>query len=678
VEWNFLLLPADSGPAGGLLSRYWSPHHGFAAAVPLAPDTHLEATLAYVLAIGSPTHPIPAECWYNQWARRYRWLKYDGKDFIACPPLRSHILPHLWLDLSQRRDRFADYLRNSRLAALADRAFCLTHLYPSRHIWGLSCCFGPQGYFCYGYPPETDRATAEGVLCPAASLSSALFLPGTADALAEVWRRETPPAFYGRYGFAEAISPKLGWHSEEYSAANLGMLLAALENLHSGAVRAAFMRNQCIQAALEQIGFVGVVADFEPADQPYASFRPRGTTLALIATRSGRSGHVLELKAIRSAAGAGVDIYPRRQDFSDFDYLSVFVTPPSSPAIRLQDISGETEKLEVASTVNCPASDWQRVYYDLTRVSRVDLRRVEKVTLLCPVTNSRSSRILLDDVILVNKLDTEPPAPVPVTSVNPTRMPGEVVLNWKPSGDDGDLGTCFRYLVRYSRRPIRSVADFRAAADGGPRAPHDWIPGSATNWHVVGLQPGEKYYFAVCAEDLAGNLSALLPSFATVLPGRARPASFRLDDFEWTSPAGDHPRWSARPAPATVEVTTRLSLKGAGCLQIRLAGSTSTPTVVTAHLDVNDLSRFRWLSFWARGRAAIRVGLVDRHGTLLDCGQQEVLRDDAWSPLFYRLPHSPEFQRRRVTSLVLTVIPRETGNRTLYLDELYVSREKMP
>lgn len=681
VEWEFLLVSPGSETPKGLLARYWSPTYGFEAGRPLTSHDHLESLLAYLLAIGSPTHPIPAEYWNFGWATTYLWLQYDSTDFIACAPLRSHILPHIWLDLRHMRDRFTDYYQNAQTAARANRAYCLTRLYPQKNIWGLSCCHGPSGLYCYGYPPETPRNQEDGVLCPAAGISSGLVLPYDMSRLLYLWIEETPRAFYGPYGFFDGISPKLKWQSSEYFAENLGMLLAAIENVQSGTIPQAFMRNQCVRSALEQVGFVGVLADFEPGPRSAcATFRPRGAMIGFApASQPVEGKQCLQIKATTPGTGEkyGVEVFPPIYRFAPFDYISLLAHPNTVPQLIVHDTKGNDQPLEVVASVPCPRPRWNRVYYDLGRTSNVDLSAVHKIVVMCAPTNERVSDFAIDELLLVTKLDTEPPSPVALASATPTRMAGEVALTWGPSGDDGEMGTCFRYLVRYSQRPIRDMRSFLSAQDGGPRGMHDFISGTVTNWHVVGLQPGETYYFAVCAEDLAGNLSTVVPDLSVTLPTQRFPDTFLLDDFEWEGPRADRPRWSAVSKGVTVETTASDSIKGRRCLKIALA-TTSAAAEVVAHLDVNDFSRFCWLSCWARGRATLHVELVDFRGTLLDCGRQQVLRQDGWSPVFFSIPAAHDFAQERVHSLIIRITPEDGETAEVLLDELSLSREKSP
>ena len=87
-----------------LLSHGWRPETGF-----LKPrwDTYSEDTILYLLAIGSPTHPISAASWYALWRDRYR---YEGHSYFTTigVPLFMHQYAHAWIDYRNRRP---DYLK---------------------------------------------------------------------------------------------------------------------------------------------------------------------------------------------------------------------------------------------------------------------------------------------------------------------------------------------------------------------------------------------------------------------------------------------------------------------------------------------------------------------------------------------------------------------------------------
>ena len=109
-----------------------------------------------------------------------------------------------------------------------------------------------------------------------------------------------------------------------------------------------------------------------------------------------------------------------------------------------------------------------------------------------------------------NTIDRTPPAPIQnlrVASVNTREQ--EVRLRWTATGDDGRQGTAQEYDLRYDTTPIESAADFEdAEAIQAPPIPSS--PGQPQTMVVDGgdgLQLGQQYYFAMVAEDSAGNRS---------------------------------------------------------------------------------------------------------------------------------------------------------------------------
>ena len=102
--------------------------------------------------------------------------------------------------------------------------------------------------------------------------------------------------------------------------------------------------------------------------------------------------------------------------------------------------------------------------------------------------------------------DTTAPAAVtdlgfgPVTARN-------VTLIWTAPGDDGTVGTAHGYDIRYSLSPISSGNWGQAHTIAGEPAPQ--VPGTQQEFTVTQLTPYTRHYFALVAEDEAGNSSGL-------------------------------------------------------------------------------------------------------------------------------------------------------------------------
>jgi hypothetical protein len=92
-------------------------------------DHYCELMMLYLLAIGSPTHPVPASLWDNFTRPKFN---YFGFEFISSKDtLFIHQFSHAWFDFRNKRDRYADYFQ-CRIHPLA------TQRGEARRRWGIS------------------------------------------------------------------------------------------------------------------------------------------------------------------------------------------------------------------------------------------------------------------------------------------------------------------------------------------------------------------------------------------------------------------------------------------------------------------------------------------------------------------------------------------------------------
>ena len=92
-------------------------------------EGYSEAMLLYVLGLGSPTHPLPAES-YGAWTGTYQWENLYDIDFLFAAPLFIHQLSHVWIDFRGIQDAFmrekrSDYFENSRRATAVQQQYAL-------------------------------------------------------------------------------------------------------------------------------------------------------------------------------------------------------------------------------------------------------------------------------------------------------------------------------------------------------------------------------------------------------------------------------------------------------------------------------------------------------------------------------------------------------------------------
>ena len=245
VEWTWL--SADTS----LLPHGWRPEVGF---LQYRWDMYSELMMMYLLGLGSSTSPLPVQTWHA-WKRTT--FEYDGLRYIGSfAPLFVHQYSQAWFDFRNRRDRYADYFRNSVTATEVHRRFCLElaerYPYLSEDLWGITASDSPQGYAVWGGPPE--MGPIDGTIAPSAAAGSLPFLPrATLRVLKTI--RERYERTWSRYGFINAFNPATGWYDSDVIGIDTGITLLMAENLRSEFVWNTFMRNANVIRALDRAGF---------------------------------------------------------------------------------------------------------------------------------------------------------------------------------------------------------------------------------------------------------------------------------------------------------------------------------------------------------------------------------------------------------------------------------------
>jgi hypothetical protein len=280
-----------------LLSMGWKPETGFLKS---RWDTFNEDPILYMLAIGSPTHPISARSWY---AFKRQRMNYAGYSYVTTEgvPLFMHQYPGAWIDYRQRREQRGwrtDYFLNSISATRAHRAFCisLAREFPGYgpDMWGITASDGVKGYMVWGGPPR-DPAI-DGTIVPSAAGGSLMFTPDITLATLRAMRQKFGEKIYGRYGFTDAFNPNNGWIDTDVIGINVGIMLLSAENLRSGVVWRWFMRNREIPKAMDLIGLKLY------GKQAHFSGRRKMRKPQLSSVSVGNAA--ARRRAVRSAAGA--------------------------------------------------------------------------------------------------------------------------------------------------------------------------------------------------------------------------------------------------------------------------------------------------------------------------------------------------------------------------------------
>jgi hypothetical protein len=243
VDWPWMLNNGNTFALG------WLPATGF-----LSPrwDHYAEMMMMYLLAIGSPTHPIDPSVWANFSRPRMRFQKYN---FIANKdPLFVHLYSHAWFDFYRKRDAFADYFANTVTAVRAHKAFCLgLNRGFTDDYWGVTASDWMHGYTAWGGPPLIGPV--DGSVVPCATAGSLPFLPADCLRVLRSLKDNYAEHAWGRYGPCDAFHPSIPWYAADVLGIDLGISVLNAENLRSGFVWKTFMQNPEAVNAMKLAGF---------------------------------------------------------------------------------------------------------------------------------------------------------------------------------------------------------------------------------------------------------------------------------------------------------------------------------------------------------------------------------------------------------------------------------------
>ena len=273
VEWDWAMNGKD------VMSMGWHPEHGF---IDAKWQGYNEAMILYILALGSPTHSIPASSW-KTWTDSYQWAKYQGQEFVNFGPLFGHQYSHMFIDFKGISDPYMktkgiDYFENSRRATYANRAYCA--LNPGGYVgydktmWGLTACDGPgndkksnpnvsfEGYNARGASQFYVRD--DGTIAPTAAGGSLAFAPEICIPTLVEMKKRHGTKLYDKYGFKDAFNMSIayadgtqGWYDKDYLGIDQGPILIQLENWRTRIIWTTMKKNKYIREGLKKAGFTG-------------------------------------------------------------------------------------------------------------------------------------------------------------------------------------------------------------------------------------------------------------------------------------------------------------------------------------------------------------------------------------------------------------------------------------
>jgi hypothetical protein len=284
VDWQW------ASPKAPIVTMGWHPESNF---IPSDWRGYDEAMILYVLALGSPTHPIDPLAW-TQWTSTYDWREFYGQSHVNFAPLFGHQYSHLWIDFRGIQDAYMlahgiDYFENSRRATVAQRSYAMDN--PGRFhdygpsIWGLTASDGPmdtsvtidgvsrkfQTYSARGAAANEIRD--DGTIAPTAVAGSIAFAPELVVPALRAMRAKYGDPLFGQYGFVDAFNPTyhearirvsqgrvvegIGWFDTDYLGIDQGPIIGMIENYRSGLIWKLMREDPYIRLGLLRAGFTG-------------------------------------------------------------------------------------------------------------------------------------------------------------------------------------------------------------------------------------------------------------------------------------------------------------------------------------------------------------------------------------------------------------------------------------
>lgn len=245
IDWEWMLNGGDT------LSMGWLPDQGF---LKHRWDIYSELMTMYLMAIGSPTHPVSPKTWD---ALQRPLINFGGIEYISgLAPLFIHQYAHAWCDFRDQRDRHANYFTNSIAATRANQIFCIAlKSYPwiDQDMWGITASDSREGYRVWGGPPS--MGPIDGTIVPCAAAGSLPFLPAECSHVLLSIRQKMGPRVWTRYGFVDAFLPRANWFAEDILGIDQGISVLMAENLRTGFVWEQFMKNREIGHAMREVAF---------------------------------------------------------------------------------------------------------------------------------------------------------------------------------------------------------------------------------------------------------------------------------------------------------------------------------------------------------------------------------------------------------------------------------------
>jgi len=241
VEWDWY----QKNPADSVLYWHWSPDFGWRMDMPIRGFN--ETMIVYILAMSSPTHPVPTYLYEKGWAgsgywhgkKHYGHLQWVGPR-LGGPLFFTHY-SFLGFDPREHTDDYCNYFENNRNITLIHRDYCIdnpeNHQGYGKNVWGLTASDDPWGYSAHS--PTNDN----GTITPTAAISAMPYTPEESIAALKHYYYELGDRLWGEFGFKDAFNLGENWFATSFLAIDQGTIVPMIENYRTGLCWRLFMQN---------------------------------------------------------------------------------------------------------------------------------------------------------------------------------------------------------------------------------------------------------------------------------------------------------------------------------------------------------------------------------------------------------------------------------------------------
>ncbi len=285
VDWSWAA--PGSSP---LVSMAWWPGRGFSK---LRWHGYNEASILYILGLGSPTYPLRDNAWGAWTATNHHDLRrLGGLTLLSFGPQFGFQYTAVWVDLRGIADPFMraqgeTYFLNGVIATLVQRRYAIINPHGwagyGANIWGLTACDGPgyvrapyhgrmRQFYAYAARGISKQNVDDGTLAPTAVLGSIMFAPRYVTSATQALLRRYGDIIYTRFGFLDSFNPSFtvarlardghvvpgrGWVDSAFLGIDQGPIIAMIENERSRLIWRIMRHNPYIRLGLRRADFTG-------------------------------------------------------------------------------------------------------------------------------------------------------------------------------------------------------------------------------------------------------------------------------------------------------------------------------------------------------------------------------------------------------------------------------------